>query len=286
LGALTLQGLSLRDVEERYFQARSAPLVDAAGKNDGVLAVLNDMTTLYRLEQVRRDFVANASHELKTPITAIRGFAETLLDAEDIAPEKRREFLEIILRQTSRLQALIEDLLMLSRLENSRAAAAIPLGPLEVRAVLLAAVQTCERLAADKRITVTVECDATLQTEGNAELLERALVNLLENAVKYSPDDTIVAITGRLEEGLATIKVKDQGPGIPKEHLERIFERFYRVDKARSRQLGGVGLGLAIVKHIVLLHRGQLSVESEVGQGSAFMIALPAARFCAARPLP
>ena len=275
---LALQSLGLLDEEERYYQVRSAPLVDAAGKNDGVLAVLNDMTTLYRLEQVRRDFVANASHELKTPITAIRGFAETLLDAEQIEPEQRRQFLEIILRQTGRLQALIEDLLMLSRLENSRAAAAIPLGPVPVQLVLLAASQTCERLAADKKITVSIACDEGIQAEGNTELLERSVVNLVENAVKYSPEGTTVSLAGRREDDMIKITVKDQGPGIPKEHRERIFERFYRVDKARSRQLGGTGLGLSIVKHIVLLHRGQLNVESETGQGCVFTIAVPVAQ--------
>jgi two-component system phosphate regulon sensor histidine kinase PhoR len=273
---LALQGLALHDAEERYYQVRSAPLVDAMGKHDGVLVVLNDMTTLYRLEQVRRDFVANASHELKTPITAIRGFAETLLDSEQIETEQRKQFLEIILRQTGRLQALIEDLLMLSRLENSRAVAAIPLTPTKLLSVAQAAVQTCGHLAEEKRISVSVDCGEELVAMANPELLERALVNLVGNAVKYSPEGTAVRIEGRSLDARITLSVQDQGPGIPKEHLERIFERFYRVDKARSRQLGGTGLGLSIAKHIALLHRGQISVESEAGEGSRFILSLPA----------
>ena len=278
LHGLSLQGKALGDAEERYYQVRSAPLIDAAGKRDGVLAVLNDVTTLYRLEQVRRDFVANASHELKTPITAIRGFAETLHDDDAIEPEQRRHFLDIILRQTGRLQTLIEDLLMLSRLENSSSAAAVPLAAAPILPVLFAAIQTCEHQAASKNIAVSLVCDEELQAEHNPELLERAVVNLVDNAIKYSSEGATVTVAASQDNGVVRVAIMDQGPGIPKEHRERIFERFYRVDKARSRQLGGTGLGLAIVKHIMLLHRGQLTLESGPGVGSVFTLALRAAR--------
>lgn len=263
---------------ERCLQVRGAPLRDLGGREIGALMVFNDVTRLRRLESVRRDFVANVSHELKTPITAIKGSVETLLGGgalDDAAAAER--FLAIVARQSSRLEAIVDDLLALSRIEQDAGAATIPLVPAPVWPVLHAAQQVCQPAADEKQLEIRLFCSSELRGRINAPLLEQALVNLLTNAVKYSPSGgKVVVDAGQLGDQLM-IKVQDWGVGIAAEHLPRVFERFYRVDPARSRKLGGTGLGLAIVKHIAQAHGGQVVVHSTPGEGSVFTLILPAA---------
>lgn len=228
-----------------------------------------------RLERVRRDFVANVSHELKTPITSIKGFVETLQDGAKDNKEDLDRFLDIISVQADRLQAIIEDLLALSRIENEEEQGAIVLEPCKISDVIAAAITLCRGKADKKKVQINVHCLEDYELNINAPILEQAVVNLVDNAVKYSPEGAEVRVNIERMPTEIVLAVKDVGSGIPEEHLPRLFERFYRVDKARSRKLGGTGLGLAIVKHIALAHKGQVSVESEVDKGSTFKIHLP-----------
>ncbi|MBN2024198.1 MAG: HAMP domain-containing protein [Pirellulales bacterium] len=241
----------------------------------GVLVVLHDITDLRRLEQVRRDFVANVSHELRTPITSIKGFVETLLDGAMRNPADAERFLRIVAEQTNRLDAIIEDLMTLSWVEQDSQAAGIPRERRPVRPILESAVGLCRPRIGQKEIHVELECPSDLEAEVNVALLEEAVVNLLDNAAKYSPEGKTVRLEAERAAGEIVIRVRDEGCGIGREHLPRLFERFYRVDKARSRKLGGTGLGLAIVKHIAEAHGGRVEVESALGAGSAFSIHLP-----------
>jgi two-component system phosphate regulon sensor histidine kinase PhoR len=243
----------------------------------GAVVVLHDVTELRRLENVRREFVANVSHELRTPVTTIKGFIETLRDGTLDDREQAEYFLEIIARHADRLHAIIEDLLSLSRLEQGAEATELPRTETVLADVLQAAVQDCAAKAMARQVTVTVACDPALRARINAPLLEQAIVNLLDNAINYSKDNSRVWLEANQAGSELTIHVRDQGIGIPQQHLPRLFERFYRVDKARSRERGGTGLGLAIVKHITLAHDGRVSVTSAVGQGSAFSLHLPTA---------
>jgi two-component system phosphate regulon sensor histidine kinase PhoR len=264
---------------EEHLQLQCAALHDAQGNRIGGLVVLHDITRLHRLETARRDFVSNVSHELKTPITSITGYVETLLDGALEDPVSARKFLEIIRKQADRLTALIEDLLQLSRIEQNAEEERLPLEQGPLREVLDRAVQACELTAASKSVTVELRCDDDVNARMNAPLLQRAFENLLENAIKYSDDGTKVIVEASREPSYIVIAMTDQGCGIAQEHLARIFERFYRVDQARSRKLGGTGLGLAIVKHIVRVHGGKTTVESVPGKGSTFRIHLPIQQF-------
>ncbi|MBD3217168.1 MAG: HAMP domain-containing protein [candidate division Zixibacteria bacterium] len=266
----------LRDTHEKYIQVHGTVLRDATGEGIGALVVLNDVTRLHRLEAIRRDFVANVSHELKTPVTSIKGFVETLLDGAMNEPESARRFLEVISRQADRLNAIIEDLLTLSRMEQDSGRTKISLRMEPLNTVLKTAIQVCELKAQESNIRIKLSCAEDLKAKMNAPLLEQAIINLIDNAIKYSESESVVAISGSQENGEIIIKVTDRGPGIAKEHLSRLFERFYLVDKARSRKLGGTGLGLAIVKHISQAHGGYPEVESTPGKGSTFSIHLPA----------
>ncbi len=263
------------DGEARAVQAHGARLAEHDGGASGAVIVLNDVTRLRRYEDIRRDFVANVSHEIKTPVTSIKGFAETLLEGALDDRDNSERFLRIIAGQADRLSAIIEDLLSLSALEMGTGDDAIPLERGSVRDVLQVAVGVCEMKAAAKDITLTVD-SADLVAEMNPPLLEQAVVNLIDNAVKYSPESSSVEVSASAAGDETQIVVRDHGPGIPREHLDRLFERFYRIDKARSRDLGGTGLGLAIVKHIVAAHGGTVTVESTPGLGSIFRIHLPA----------
>ena len=238
--------------------------------------MLHDVTRLRQLEHVRSDFVANVSHELKTPITSIKGFVETLLDGALDDHDNAVRFLEISLRQVNRLDAIIEDLLVLSRLETGPQEQHSRLESGPVRSVLEAAIEMCEKKISDKNIDIQLECPLGLTVPMNAHLLEQAVINLVDNAVKYSEPDATVRVSAAQDRDAVVVRVQDFGCGIERKHLPRLFERFYRVDKARSRELGGTGLGLAIVRHIALVHRGSVSVESEIGAGSTFSISLPA----------
>ena len=260
---------------ERVVNAHGTALHDAAGDSIGALIVLNDVTRLRKLENIRRDFVANVSHEIKTPITAIKGFVETLRDGETKTPEQTERFLEIIDRHVKRLEAIIEDLLNLSRIERDNAKKDTHLTETKVADVLKSSIQLCEDKADMKHIDINVSCDEHLVAKMDMRLFEQALVNLLVNAIKYSDEKTDILVAATQTEKEIIIRVQDHGCGIKKEHLPRLFERFYRVDKARSRNLGGTGLGLSIVKHIAQAHGGTILVDSEFGKGSTFSIHLP-----------
>lgn len=270
-------------VDPIMLQTHAVPLRDEDNKSMGVLLVMNDLTKLNRLENIRQDFVANVSHELKTPITAIKGYVETLLDGALEDQDNARRFLGIVVRQANRLDAIVDDLLTLSRIEDRESKEDIALAPAEVGAVLESALQTCAVQADEKDIVVQVECDDELYAPINQPLLEQAVINLLDNAIAYSPHGSLITLrcqgsrTMRGEE-FVHFSVIDNGPGIAKEHLPRLFERFYRCDKARGRDQGGTGLGLAIVKHIAQAHNGTVEVESSPGKGSTFTIILPAAK--------
>lgn len=263
--------------DERVLQMHGAQLFDADRQRIGALIVCNDVTRLLRLENLRRDFVANVSHELKTPITSIKGYVETLLsEVEDNQPHFR-EFLGIILKQSNRLQAIVEDLLTLSRIEQETSREEIRLTAGPIKEVLAEAIEACAAKAADKPVEISLACPDQLSARINAPLLEQAISNLLDNAIKYSRPGSTVRVEGEASPGEVVIRVSDSGPGIPEQHLPRLFERFYVIDKARSRKMGGTGLGLAIVKHIVQLHGGQVTAASQMGRGSIFTITLPRA---------
>jgi two-component system phosphate regulon sensor histidine kinase PhoR len=262
---------------EQVVQLHAAPLRSSKGALAGAVVVLHDVTELRRLENVRREFVANVSHELKTPVTAIKGFVETLRDgALDDRPQAER-FLDIVARHAERLQAIIEDLLSLSRLEQEEEASELGCADTALVDVLHAAVQDCAVKATANHIEVSVTCKPQLHAYINAPLIEQAVVNLLDNAITYSKAGSTVWLEAVQDGSEILIAVRDQGVGIPQQHLPRLFERFYRVDKARSRKHGGTGLGLAIVKHIALAHGGRVAVTSAVGKGSTFTIHLPGA---------
>ncbi|MFZ5450074.1 MAG: ATP-binding protein [Thermodesulfobacteriota bacterium] len=260
---------------DRLLQATGTTLRDLQGKAFGALIVLNDVTRLRRLEQARRDFVANVSHELKTPITSIKGFVETLLDGAMQEPKNALSFLKIIAKHADRLNEIIDDLLSLSRIEQDSEQGKIALASGRIQQVLQNAIQVCRKRAAAKDIEIALNCPDDLAGEINAPLLEQAVVNLIDNAVKYSPAAKPVEVEAREELGEILILVRDQGPGIAPEHLPRLFERFYRVDAGRSRKVGGTGLGLAIVKHIAQAHEGYVTLQSAPGKGSTFFIHLP-----------
>jgi two-component system phosphate regulon sensor histidine kinase PhoR len=266
--------LVLERGERRHVALLAAPLGRGEGSARGVVLVARDVTPFVRLTEVRRDFVANVSHELKTPLAAIRGMAETLRDGALGDAETAHRFVGRILEQCARLQALLEDLLTLSRLES-------PLGATEPEPVDLAglarlASEVIGPAAAERGVVVEVSTAEPVTIPGDADALERLLLNLLDNAVKYNGAGGTVWLAIRRDGDQVVVEVRDTGIGIPAEHLPRIFERFYRVDRARSREGGGTGLGLAIVKHVAQLHGGRVEVESEPGKGSTFRVLLPA----------
>ena len=259
-------------------QVNAARLQDADGRPFGVVLVLHDVTELRRLEVVRRDFVANVSHELRTPLTAIKGYAETLLGTAGDDRETSRRFLAVIDRHSERLGRLVDDLLALSDLELGRTPmhlVEIPIGP-AVDDVLQIFGDTA--LRAGVRVLAQVTTD-TPRIVADGDRLRQVLINLVDNAVKYTPRGGQVMLrvraAGAPHAGMVEIAVSDTGVGIPAQDLPRLTERFFRVDKARSRELGGTGLGLAIVKHIAQIHGGRVSVDSLIGRGSTFRIHLP-----------
>jgi len=259
-------------VRRRNFSVTAAP-VRAADANGAVL-VLHDITELRRLERVRRDFVANVSHEFKTPLTAIQGFAETLLSGalEDTA--NRRRFVEIIREHARRLAALTDDLLKLSRIEAGRLE--LEFRPISVQALVDGCVETTRLQAEAKGIRIHIDLQERLPAvRGDGAQLAEVLQNLLDNAVQYTPAGGKIEVKARANGREVIFTVADTGIGIPESDLERIFERFYRVDSGRSREAGGTGLGLAIARHIVDAHGGRISVESAIGQGSRFHFTVP-----------
>ncbi len=267
--------ITLLGERQKVLQARGTALRDTRGRAIGAVIVLNDVTHTRHLENIRRDFVANVSHELKTPIASIKGFVETLLDGAIHEPADAERFLRIVVKQADRLNTIIEDLLSLSKIEQSEEAGDLALEYFPIRDVLEAALADCENKAGERQIALELNCHEALATAINPRLLEQAVLNLVDNAIKYSEPSSRIEINATATEREVVIAVRDHGCGIEREHLPRLFERFYRVDRARSRKLGGTGLGLAIVKHIVQAHRGRIDVESTPGQGSVFRIHLP-----------
>jgi two-component system phosphate regulon sensor histidine kinase PhoR len=268
--------ISLPTEGDRLFQLHGAPLPTGAGVRIGAVIVLNDMTRMRRLENVRREFVANVSHELKTPVTSIQGYVEALLEGAIKDPQQAERFLRIIARHSDRLNAIIEDLLTLSRLEEGKERREIFFEKAKLKPVLVAAVELSSVKAEDKQMKIQLVCDEHIEVSMNAAILEQAVLNLVDNAIKYSPMGGDVIISVEQKDKEVNITVQDNGCGIAPEHLPRIFERFYVIDKGRSRKLGGTGLGLAIVKHIAQVHGGYVTVESSLGKGSTFTIHLSA----------
>jgi two-component system phosphate regulon sensor histidine kinase PhoR len=260
---------------QQTFTVYGNALRNARDERIGVLIVLRDVTELRHLEHVRRDFVANASHELRTPVTSIKGFVETLLDRGLDDPESAVRFLQIILKQANRLAAIINDILSLARIEQESLEQRVVRTRAPILGALESAVQTCQQQAQAKSIALDVRCPPDLEAAFNAGLLEQAVINLIDNAVKYSAEGKRVEISAERSRDETLIRVSDQGCGIEAPHLPRLFERFYRTDASRSRELGGTGLGLAIAKHIAMAHNGSISVKSKVGEGSTFTIHLP-----------
>jgi two-component system, OmpR family, phosphate regulon sensor histidine kinase PhoR len=260
--------------KDQIVEVHASPFRDAGGGLVGAVAILYDVSELERLETIRRDFVANVSHELKTPITAIRGLVETLIDDEEISPENHRIFLTKTMNQTLRLSTIVTDLLALSRLES--VGLDLIRAPLDLREVVTASMQVLLPVSEDKNILIESQIpDEAVEVLGDREALFQSVNNLLDNAIKYNSEKGTVTLHLYIDGENAVINVQDTGIGIEPLEQHRIFERFYRVDKARSRQLGGTGLGLSIVKHTALAHGGQLSVESIPGTGSTFQISIP-----------
>jgi two-component system, OmpR family, phosphate regulon sensor histidine kinase PhoR len=239
----------------------------------GILIVASDITRIKQLQQMRKDFVANVSHELKTPITSIKGFVETLLDGGVDDPDQSQRFLQIILNHANRLNLIIEDLLSLSRLEQGRLQ--LRFEECDVEHLAAAALDVCAPAAKAKQIRVRTSHSGNQTVRVNPNLIEQALVNLLDNAVKYSDERSDVELELATDDQRFTVTVRDNGQGIPGRDLPRVFERFFRTDRARSRDLGGTGLGLAIVKHIARAHGGDVSVQSTLGEGSVFTVWIP-----------
>ena len=266
--------IPVRGAETRWLQAHGQ-LAGGPDGERGALLVLHDVTRLRHLEQVRRDFVDNVSHELRTPFTAVSGFAETLLDGDMCPNPEARHFLEIIHKHSARVSAIIDDLLLLAHIERAEDRSGISFEDALLAPVISAVLLSCERTAKGHGVALHEVCDAGLTCRMNALLIEQAITNLVDNAITYSSRDTGVTVRGLRRGGGVVVEVIDTGLGIAQEHQQRIFERFYRVDPARSRDSGGTGLGLAIVKHIAQAHAGEVAVRSAPGRGSTFTLRLP-----------
>ncbi len=275
-GTVVSREIKLREPSDRVLQVHAVPLRFTGGVR-GAVMVLHDITELRRLEHVRTEFVANVSHEIRTPLTAIRGYLETLLDGALEEREHARKFLEIVFRHTERLGRLTDDLTDLSNIELGRISLRIE--PTRVADVAESALAIIQPRAGAGQVTVETALPTDLpDVLADRDRLAQILINLVDNAVKYTPRDGRVWVEGRrTEAGMIELAVRDTGVGVPKSDLPRLTERFYRVDKARSRELGGTGLGLAIVKHLVMAHGGELSIESQLWKGTVVRFTLPAA---------
>ncbi|MCM8534325.1 MAG: ATP-binding protein [Lentisphaeraceae bacterium] len=248
-------------------------------KEPGALVIIENITALRRLENMRKDFVANVSHELKTPISIIGGFVETLKDCTD-DPDSSLRFINIIEKNTARLSMVIDDLLSLSKLEQNEVLIRKDFEKRPIEETIYAAIDVCSYEAKKKNIQLKIELEDSKYYKkpamyANHRLLEQSLRNLIENAIRYSPEYSNVSIRSKINQGNIEIRVKDNGPGLAKEHHQKIFERFYRVDKSRDRQTGGSGLGLAIVKHILRVHNGNVILNSVEGEGCEFVVTIP-----------
>ncbi len=267
--------VDLHTPKRRVLEVNAMPL-PLSQQVRGIVLVLHDITELRRLEQVRAEFVANVSHELRTPLTAIKGYLETLLDESPIEPSTHRRFLEIAHLHAERLGRLIDDLLSLSNIETGKVI--LHQSDVNLRDIVQEVVAMFEKDAAKKNVTFVNRVEPVIFVYADRDRLSQILVNLVDNAVKYTSAHGQVLFTADSQgEDQIALDVQDTGQGIPPQDLPRITERFYRVDKARSRDLGGTGLGLAIVKHLVQLHSGTLSIKSEVGKGTTIHLTLPKA---------
>jgi two-component system phosphate regulon sensor histidine kinase PhoR len=266
--------LRLRHPVPRVLQTSAVPVALTAGAA-GVVMVLHDVTALRRLEQVRTEFVANVSHELRTPLTAIQGYLETLLSGALEEPPNARRFLEIAARHTERLGRLLNDLTDLSNIELGKVT--LRRTPVALAEVVDSVLELARAKAAGGRVGLIADVQpADLAVHADHDRLAQILINLVDNAVKYTPEGGWVTVRARgIESGRVEVRVRDTGIGIPAADLPRITERFYRVDKARSRELGGTGLGLAIVKHLVLAHGGELAIDSRENEGTTVTFTLP-----------
>lgn len=260
--------------KDKVLQLSGAIIKDVNSREIGVLVVINDITNLKHLDTIKRDLVANVSHELKTPVTTIKGFIETLQDGAIKDADDTERFLNIISKHIDRINLIIDDLLTLAKLEEN-SENDVQLEVVEVKNVLKSVVEDYEFKAKDKNIKISIQCSDDLKGPLNVHLIEQALSNLLDNAIKYSNKKTKISLGAYEKDNHLNIYVDDEGYGIAEEHIPRLFERFYTIDKARSREVGGTGLGLAIVKHIMNILGGKVEVESHPGKGSNFVLRLP-----------
>ena len=262
---------------ERILQLHGSALHNSEEKCIGALMVINDITQFKKLENMRKEFVANVSHELRTPLTSIKGFVETLLSGAMKNGVDTHRFLGIISGQVDRLTTIVEDLLALSKIEQDTEHNSLERAECRLAEVLNGAIETCAAKASQKQISMELQCSADFIVKIDRTLFEQAIVNLIDNAINYSDTNKRISVNALQDPatGETTVSVRDEGIGIAPEHLGRLFERFYRVDKSRSRKLGGTGLGLSIVKHIALAHGGRVAVDSMPGTGSTFYIILP-----------
>lgn len=265
-----------RNGEIMYKEAFGAPVVGEHGKWLGIVIVLHDITEVVRLEQIRKDFVANVSHELKTPITSITGFTETLLDGAHKDEELLLSFLEIVHKESMRMQMLIHDLLELSKLEQQ--GYEIEQAEVSIQQALARVIDVAMQKLEEKNIQLSVQMEKDVVVAGEENRIIQILTNLINNAIMYSPNDSNIQVNVYEDNAYGVMEVVDDGIGIAKEDAQRIFERFYRVDTARSRNSGGTGLGLAIVKHLVELHHGKIDVDSELGKGTTMRVKIPLAK--------
>lgn len=262
-----------KDGEITYLEVVGAPIFNEHNLIKGVVLVIYDITEFKNIEQIRKDFVANVSHELKTPITSIKGFTETLLDGADEDEATRKQFLEIIYKESNRIQHLIDDLLILSRLEKEDMT--LQIADIDTTDLIDNIAPALQQQAEQRNISLHINVPQQFSFRADEEKMQQLLINLLLNAIIYTPQGGEVSLEIKRKTSEVIFTVSDTGIGIQKEDLPRIFERFYRVDKDRSRHTGGTGLGLAIVKHIVEVHNGEIDVESEVGKGTTFTVSIP-----------
>lgn len=263
----------LQHDKDKFLQLSGTLLYDMDNKAIGALVVFNDISNLKHLDTLKKDLVANVSHELRTPVTTIKGFIETLKEGAIDDPKNAERFLNIISKHIDRLNMLIDDLLILAKLEEK--SEEVQLNEEKIRPLLRSVVEDFEFKANEKKITISIDCDEDLTARINRHLVEQAISNLVDNAVKYSDKKTSIEVGAYSDEGKLVFVVKDEGYGISQEHIPRLFERFYRIDKGRSREEGGTGLGLAIVKHIVNTMHGTIDVESALGEGTTFIVKIP-----------
>ena len=272
-GGVFRHELRLRNPMDRTLRVTAVPL-RLAGEDPGLVLVIDDVTELRRLEHVRTEFIANVSHELRTPLTAIQGYLETLLGGALEEREHAHRFVEIAFRHTERLGRLLNDLTDLSNIELGKVS--LRLAPTPLRPIVDSVLELFAAKARDGEVTLTTEVSEVIHVQADRDRLVQVLINLVDNAVKYTPAGGAVTVRARpTDDGRVEVSVSDTGVGIPRADLPRITERFYRVDKARSRELGGTGLGLAIVKHLVLAHGGDLAIDSEAGRGTTVRVLLP-----------